>query len=187
MGHISSDDTKLDKLKDYEGQYQTLDNENGTSSTTQFDSRDEMGMKTEASNDQTLHSYNTPSKLSSLSVASLAPSSPDECSNLVQASYGSIKKSVLYSQFGFLFQWTSSWDPGVLPFYSLIIAMCNATFAVAMLIFGFSSLNQWWFIILLTIFLLFTLICLSFISCFVQDDSIKTFKVSVVEAKLLFT
>ena len=100
-----------------------------------------------------------------------------ESSTLVQSSYGTIKKNVLYSPFGFLFQWTTSCAAGNPPFYSLLIAIGNALFAVIMLQFGNAFHTEWWFIILLVIFISISILSLCFISFFIQDDSIKTFKV----------
>ena len=179
LGNALPEDTKLDQLNGYKSEYQTLKNDNGDLLTTELNLQDEKEVKNK-SHKETINQNGTASNTTSYNSNNLTSTtslSPDECSNLVQTNYGIIKKSVLYSPFGFLFRWTSSWEPGNLPFYSLLFAIFTATLAVVMLIFGFSLKNQPWYIILLIVFILLTLAFLCFISCFVQDGSIQTFKV----------
>jgi len=104
-------------------------------------------------------------------------SSFTECSTLVQSSYGTIKKTVLYSPVGFLLQWTTICEAGSPPFYSLLLATGSASIAIIMLLFGDKSYGEWWFITFLVFFIIASILSLCFISLFIQDDSIKTFKV----------
>ncbi|XP_076811139.1 cationic amino acid transporter 4-like isoform X2 [Clavelina lepadiformis] len=99
---------------------------------------------------------------------------------LLPSEYGTIKKSILYSRLGFLVQWTAASKPGDLPFYSLMVAVSCSTSATIMLLFGIAHVSEWWFITIFVILVVTCLLCLGFISLFIQDDSIKTYQVPLV-------
>ena len=104
--------------------------------------------------------------------------SSDNSPLLSSAEYGTVKKSVLTSRFGFLFQWTTKYEAGNVPLYSLLLAIFCSTMATILLLFVSFEITQWWFITLLIILILTTILCLMLITAFNQDNSIRTFKVS---------
>uniref|UniRef100_F6YP51 Cationic amino acid transporter C-terminal domain-containing protein n=1 Tax=Ciona intestinalis TaxID=7719 RepID=F6YP51_CIOIN len=85
---------------------------------------------------------------------------------------GVIKDSIMTSPFGKYFAWTLNFKPGVLPFYSLMLA----TFFGAI----FKKLKEAWFVCLVVIFILLSKFFLLFICMFKQDETIKTYKVPFV-------
>ena len=100
---------------------------------------------------------------------------------------GRIRKSLLNSRFTFLFEWTTSYAPGKIPFYLLIIATLTSSILIAMFFFGLHFLHQWWFIVLMAIFFLITISSLLYMSAFNQDPNIDTFQVSKQSFALLNT
>ena len=179
VGEIAIEGTILDDLKLEKDTENSESDKTSEQSTTAFHNRSDQDVKTESENGPTLNGACKTNNSTNSEVGSVPERSNDECANLVHSSYGTIKKTVLYSPVGFLFQWTTTCPAGNPPFYSLLIAMLTATMALIMLIFGTANYAKWWFIFLLVIFILSSLCCLCFISLFIQDDSIRTFKVNV--------
>nr|XP_002123144.2 cationic amino acid transporter 2-like [Ciona intestinalis] len=93
---------------------------------------------------------------------------------------GVIKDSIMTSPFGKYFAWTLNFKPGVLPFYSLMLATFFGAISAAMFLFGFKKLKEAWFVCLVVIFILLSKFFLLFICMFKQDETIKTYKVPFV-------
>ena len=165
----------MNELKDQASN--TLPNNDLGMATTKLDSRtdDEKNeLLTESGAQNGLMHPNTSSNHSAIHQST----SNTECSTLVQSSYGTIKKTVLYSPVGFLFQWTTTCTAGNAPFYSLLLSISSASIVIIMLLFGGRDYGEWWFIMFLVFFIVVSIASLCFISLFIQDDSIQTFKVS---------
>ena len=97
-----------------------------------------------------------------------------------QDNIGLVKTQLLQSNFSFLFQWTTDYPPGTIPFYSLLISTFSVTIIIIMFLYGSKFYYAWWFIIILTIFFAITIFSLFYIIAFNQDSSITTFQVSKV-------
>uniref|UniRef100_H2ZJP2 Cationic amino acid transporter C-terminal domain-containing protein n=1 Tax=Ciona savignyi TaxID=51511 RepID=H2ZJP2_CIOSA len=106
------------------------------------------------------------------SVVSPTDSLNDHC--------GIIKDSIMTSPFGEYFAWTLNFRPGVLPFYSLLLATLFGSVVSIMLLVGISHIKEAWFILLLVVFIFLSLFFLFFICMFTQDQTIKTYKVPFV-------
>ena len=96
-----------------------------------------------------------------------------------QENCGLVRTSLLHSRFAFLFQSMTDYSPGKIPFYALLTATGAVTIVIIMCLFGGSYFTyQWWYIILLTIFIAITVLSLLLITAFNQDCNITSFKVS---------
>ena len=94
---------------------------------------------------------------------------------------GRIKQELLQSRLKVLFTWTTNCQPGQVPFYSLLISVLFSSLVFAMIIFGYEYIFEVWFVFILLLFTFLSLLSLLFISCFNQDQSIFTFKVSIFD------
>ena len=97
-----------------------------------------------------------------------------------QDNTGLVKTQLLQSNFSFLFQWTTDYPPGTIPFYSLLFSTLSVTIIIMMFLYGSKFYYAWWFIIILTIFFAITIFSLFYIIAFNQDSSITTFQVSKI-------
>ena len=91
---------------------------------------------------------------------------------------GLVKAQLLKSNFAFLFQWTTDYPSGAIPFYSLLISTISVTIVIIMFLYGHKFYYAWWFIIILTIFFAITIFSLFYMISFNQDSNITTFQVS---------
>lgn len=108
----------------------------------------------------------------------------NETTGLLSSQYGTVKKSVINSPYGFLFTWAQKYEAGNVPLYSLLLAIFCSTVASVMLLFAYSAISNWWFILILVVLILTSLCSITLIVFFVQDDSIKTFKVCKITSNL---
>uniref|UniRef100_F6YP59 Cationic amino acid transporter C-terminal domain-containing protein n=1 Tax=Ciona intestinalis TaxID=7719 RepID=F6YP59_CIOIN len=93
---------------------------------------------------------------------------------------GVIKDSIMTSPFGKYFAWTLNFKPGVLPFYSLMLATFFGAISAAMFLFGFKKLKEAWFVCLVVIFILLSKFFLLFICMFKYVQSVFIFQVPFV-------
>uniref|UniRef100_F6XYD9 Cationic amino acid transporter C-terminal domain-containing protein n=1 Tax=Ciona intestinalis TaxID=7719 RepID=F6XYD9_CIOIN len=109
----------------------------------------------------------------------------NECSTsaedapIINSSFGTVKKSILHSSFGFLFEWTTAYAPGRIPFYILLSAMACSTTASAVALFV-NQQESWWYISIVITLSVIAFLLIATLRCFVQDDTIRTFKVPCV-------
>ena len=170
--------------------YETLtdDSPNGNTSNpnqpaaTSFEEKAAIKMQDKPSTETSLKESNTAKNYESTasSEAGSTPSKTLEFSS--QENCGQVRPALLKSNFSFLFQWTTDYTPGKIPFYSLLISTLTVTIVIIMCLFGQKYFYEWWFIIIFTTLVAITLFSLLYIVAFNQDCNITTFKVS----KLLY-
>ncbi|XP_078494501.1 cationic amino acid transporter 4-like [Ciona intestinalis] len=98
---------------------------------------------------------------------------------IINSSFGTVKKSILHSRVGFLFEWTTAYAPGRIPFYILLSAMACSTTASAVALFV-NQQDSWWYISIVSTLSVIACLLITTLRCFVQDDTIRTFKVPFV-------
>ena len=93
---------------------------------------------------------------------------------------GRLQKNIRYSKSGeLLLGWTDRFKPGNVPVTAMFIGSAFSSAVLSMLLFGFSSITDWWFILLASVFSIIVLLCLILMMMFVQDPTITTYKVII--------
>ena len=105
--------------------------------------------------------------------------SPTSTSDIVECNCGTIKRIFLQPKLKPLFQWTSTYYPGTVPYYSLLISIFFSSIATVMLLFGYQKISEAWFLFVLLVFIIISILSLVFISFFNEDQSIVTYKVRI--------
>ena len=107
-------------------------------------------------------------------------SSEENAINTTEHIVGTIKTELMSSKYSYLFMWTTEYTPGSIPNWLIIITtFCLAVVAV-MITFTHGYISSWWCILIVSIFAFLALLSMTLLLAFYQDQTIKTFKVSIL-------